>query len=553
MITNPTISVLMPVFNDGPYLNEAIDSVLCQTFKDFEFIIINDGSTDNSLDIINSYQDDRIILLQNKTNQGIAKSLNKGYLKTKGEFIARIDANDAALNIRFEKQIEYLINHSKCAVVFCPVLNIDERGNSLDEVSGPYIPHEFIQTWLFYKNCLYHTAAMMRKTSIPNTPYDESNLAEDYALWIDLLRTWELHIQDEVLMKVRNLPDGLRYQFGNKKSTILTKLRQLEWLHIYPNRMELRIHFGLEKKNTDRNPYLVKDKLKWLDKIYIANKKYFVFKEPMFTNKLVEHWNSFVNYINSPISIDLFYYILQSPLRKETKKSFLRTCMKYFPYIQLKYYLFIIINLRKQIWKLKIKLLSTNKSVLSSKKIINTQDRFDDQFTIGFWDYLSNLDELAHYSVILGYCYYWKTNPAILDIGCGDGVLWEKLSHVGYSYYEGIDLSKEALSRINHKDDKKTKFILSDMLDYSTNNLFDVIIFSESICYIKELEKISLILDKYRGFLNSHGKIIVSQWNESPNVEKIWNELDRKLILIDKVEIINRNNSKSTIKVFDAL
>ena len=76
MVSSHTISVVMPVYNDAPFLNEAIDSILSQSLDDFEFIIINDGSTDNSLDIIKSYRDPRIILLQNETNKGIAKTLN---------------------------------------------------------------------------------------------------------------------------------------------------------------------------------------------------------------------------------------------------------------------------------------------------------------------------------------------------------------------------------------------------------------------------------------------------------------------------------------------
>ena len=108
------------------------------------------------------------------------------------------------------------------------------------------------------------------------------------------------------------------------------------------------------------------------------------------------------------------------------------------------------------------------------------------------------------------------------------------------------------MKRLNHMADKKTKFILTDMLDYSTNKTFDVIIFSESIYYLDDLEKLSLMINKYLGFLKPEGKIIVSQWNQSPHADKIWGELDQMLILIDKVSLMNRSNLKTTIKVFDA-
>ena len=90
------------------------------------------------------------------------------------------------------------------------------------------------------------------------------------------------------------------------------------------------------------------------------------------------------------------------------------------------------------------------------------------------------------------------------------------------------------------------------MLDYSTNKTFDVIVFSESITYLDDLEKLPLMINRYLGFLKPEGKFIVSQWNQSPNADKIWEELDQRLILIDEVSLINRFNLKSTIKVFDA-
>jgi len=346
-MNNPQISVVLPVYNEEKYIRECIWSILNQTYNDFELIIVDDASTDRSLEIINTFNDPRIQLFSNKKNLGIAKSLNKGCLNVRGEFIARIDANDIAVKTRFEKQLKYLNNNLNCAVVFSPVLIIDKNGNSTGEISGNYIPHKLIQTWVFYKNCFFHTAGMMRKSVLPDPPYDENSFAEDYNLWIDLLQTWELHIIDEVLMKVRNLPEGLRYQTECEKSARYVRLKQLEWLHISPSRMELGIHLGLVSKNKEIDPVYVKEKLDWLDKLYIANEKYCVFKEPFFTNKLVEHWASFVNYLDSPIKIDLFLLILKSPLRKKTKKSNFRVFIKYFPYIRLRYYS----NIGRIIWQ----------------------------------------------------------------------------------------------------------------------------------------------------------------------------------------------------------
>ena len=108
MISSHTISVVMPVYNDAPFLNEAIDSILNQTFEDFELIIINDASTDKSAEIISRFKDKRIILLNNQENSGISKSLNRGIDISNGKYIARIDGNDVALPNRLNVQYKFI-------------------------------------------------------------------------------------------------------------------------------------------------------------------------------------------------------------------------------------------------------------------------------------------------------------------------------------------------------------------------------------------------------------------------------------------------------------
>ncbi len=128
MSENPKVSVIMSVYNGDKYLREAIESILNQTFTDFEFIIVNDGSTDNSLEIIESYDDERIKTINNKKNIGLTKSLNKALKFAKGKYIARQDADDVSLPNRFEKQVEYLDSHPEVALVGTSVYLIDENG-----------------------------------------------------------------------------------------------------------------------------------------------------------------------------------------------------------------------------------------------------------------------------------------------------------------------------------------------------------------------------------------------------------------------------------------
>ena len=128
MENNPKISVVLPVFNEEMYVGEAIESILAQTFTEFQFLIINDGSSDASEKIIKSFKDKRIQLVTNVENLGLSQSLNKGIGLSQGEYIARMDANDIALESRLEEQLSFMENHPKAAGVFCPVQKVDEKG-----------------------------------------------------------------------------------------------------------------------------------------------------------------------------------------------------------------------------------------------------------------------------------------------------------------------------------------------------------------------------------------------------------------------------------------
>ena len=180
MISNHAISVVMPVYNDAPFLNEAIDSILNQTYTDFKFIIVNDGSTDTSGEIIKSYNDPRIKYIENTNNMGIAFSLNLGIENAKSEFIARIDSNDSAFPSRLEKQYLFLINNPNYGMVTSPVIHQSEDGSEI--ISGGYIPDMLIPATLLFRNCVFHSAVMYRKSALPITGYNEKCAAEDYDL-----------------------------------------------------------------------------------------------------------------------------------------------------------------------------------------------------------------------------------------------------------------------------------------------------------------------------------------------------------------------------------
>jgi glycosyltransferase involved in cell wall biosynthesis len=186
----PTVSVVMPVYNGEPYLKEAVESILNQTFSDFEFIIIDDGSTDNSWDILIAYaaQDSRIVLSRNPENIKLIKTLNKGLNLARGEYIARMDADDISLPERLERQVAYLQRHPEVGLVGTGYYR--QHSNGQHTLHQPPLTLTEIR-WRLLFNCIWpHTALMFRHQLFEpdESFYQEEFLhAEDYELWCRLL------------------------------------------------------------------------------------------------------------------------------------------------------------------------------------------------------------------------------------------------------------------------------------------------------------------------------------------------------------------------------
>jgi len=182
------VSVVMPVYNGEKYLNEAIDSVLNQTFSDFEFIIINDCSSDNTEDIIKSYNDDRIIYIKNDVNLGVALSLNKGLDAAQGEYIVRLDADDICLPERLRVQVEYMDAHKNVDVCGSASESFDENGVLFYGFPSKEI--EMLKIDLIFSSSICHPTVIMRRSTLERNGYrydNNFNKVEDYHLWVRML------------------------------------------------------------------------------------------------------------------------------------------------------------------------------------------------------------------------------------------------------------------------------------------------------------------------------------------------------------------------------
>ncbi|MDD4601007.1 MAG: glycosyltransferase family A protein [Negativicutes bacterium] len=202
------ISVIMPVYNAEPFLPEAIDSILNQTYKNFEFIIINDGSTDRSEEIIMSYIDSRIVYLKNDSNLKLIKTLNKGIMAARGKYIARMDADDVAINNLFAREVEVFEQNKNVDIVNVLTYNLSEDGTILrPNRARPCISSEAMTFINVFQNLITHPGVMVKAELMKEYQYlDDGTVVhfEDYDLWNRMFADGKYcHTINERLIKYR--------------------------------------------------------------------------------------------------------------------------------------------------------------------------------------------------------------------------------------------------------------------------------------------------------------------------------------------------------------
>jgi len=203
-MTEPTVTVLMSVFNDRKYVEQAVRSILEQTYRDFEFLIIDDGSTDGSVDIIKRVNDSRIRLISNDRNLGLTKSLNRGIEIARGRYIARMDADDFSYPQRLEKQVEFFETHPEYGLVGTRYRVIDESGILIYDAEVPQTDYE-IRTAFLNSNPFAHSSVMFRKELIKEIGgYREFfRYAQDLDLFIRLSKRSNVYNLSEIFLDWR--------------------------------------------------------------------------------------------------------------------------------------------------------------------------------------------------------------------------------------------------------------------------------------------------------------------------------------------------------------
>jgi glycosyltransferase involved in cell wall biosynthesis len=204
------ITVLMPVYNAAPYLREAIDSVLNQTYKDFEFLIINDGSTDDTPKILESYTDQRIRIIH-QDNIKLIKTLNKGLNLAKGIWIARFDADDICYPDRLENQLKFLEEHPDHIVVGGDADYMDKEGNYLFTFKiNVYNDTEIKDTEFRICPFIHSSTMYLKEAVIKAGAYNENAISfEDHLLWRDLSPFGKMANLQKTLIRVRFSPESV--------------------------------------------------------------------------------------------------------------------------------------------------------------------------------------------------------------------------------------------------------------------------------------------------------------------------------------------------------
>ena len=291
----PKVSVIMPVYNGEEYIDSAIGSLLTQDFRDFELIVVNDGSTDRSKEVIEAYGDPRIVYIENASNLGLARVRNIGLTHVRGKYIAWLDCDDVSLPGRLQKQVDVLDQNPKIGLCGTWVKTI---GKENEEIWCYPTDSRFLRARMLFDDPLATSSIMMRTECVggEQAGFDlDYPPAEDYELWERISRTWEVTNIPEVLT-------GYRVHAAQTSVIKAEKQRQSVWaiqerilarLGVVPTEEERQLHLdiGVGWKFLCEQKRVVESE-QWLLKLERANRETTVFSPHEFRAVLAERWRA---------------------------------------------------------------------------------------------------------------------------------------------------------------------------------------------------------------------------------------------------------------------
>lgn len=298
MSKSPLVSVLIPVYNSEAYVKEAVDSILNQTYQNLEVIIINDGSSDGSLEILENIQDLRVQLVS-RENRGLVQTLNEGIDLATGEFLVRMDSDDISTEDRIEKQLKYMLKNQEVVVCGC---FYEEFGARQVIIKNP-TKYTTIERNLCWGPVVCHPSVMIKKSVFEDGLRfeDEFFTAEDYKLWVDVLEKGKIANIPEVLLKYRVHDGQITSDKNHKQKATHAKVSQLALKKI------ARIELSLETITTvlfggDYSKAL--SEISSLPKDLFKYTRYLLFKNNFESISFLEKVETFRFYILKKININ---------------------------------------------------------------------------------------------------------------------------------------------------------------------------------------------------------------------------------------------------------
>jgi glycosyltransferase involved in cell wall biosynthesis len=320
------VTVLMPVYNGEKYLQEAINSILNQDFEDFEFLIINDGSTDSSANIISLYHDKRIRSIENEKNLGLITTLNKGLDLANGEYIVRMDCDDICVKSRLSVQVALMDGNKKLGASgsYYQLLRNNKKG-----IADFPLSNDEIKAFMIFNSPIAHPSAIIRKSLIEQYGLKYSSEfihCEDYNLWSQIAECSELANSSKVLLKYRVHENQItgNVKFISAKNTSLNhiRLRHLKLIGILPSEDELVIHNLVSNGERANSVEQFNSSEDWLRKIIHINSTTKAVDKSFLEKIVLERWLRLcVNFYGVKKGLVHFY---KSEINKNTNLSMVR-------------------------------------------------------------------------------------------------------------------------------------------------------------------------------------------------------------------------------------
>jgi glycosyltransferase involved in cell wall biosynthesis len=292
----PKVTVVIPVYNREKYVGIAVDSILSQTFSDFELLVIDDGSTDGSIDVVLSYSDPRIRLVRNNANLGVSTTRNKGIQLARSEYLAFLDSDDWAHPERLAKQTAFLDNHPDYAAVGSWIEWMSEEGCRSGRIKRKPTSPEVIASWRLFQQGIENSASMARTDVLRAFRHrEEFDICEDFEIWARISADHKLATLPEVLV-LRRMHAG---QLTQEKAARTEERRlaiyaaQLHLLNVSFTDADLKRHSLLRSMRKQRfRPDLIYLEWaeSWLLRLQAANSRAGCYPEPAFSQLLGHFW-----------------------------------------------------------------------------------------------------------------------------------------------------------------------------------------------------------------------------------------------------------------------